>query len=80
MGHYVCVVGFETEKVDSEGKFKEKKTKFLVEAETLYEGLMNMLEYLKTDSRGYDVKSITQAKYEDVIKGKAAKGKVLQTS
>jgi hypothetical protein len=73
MKHYVCTVGFETEKVDKDGNFKEKKSKYLVHAESLYEALMNILEYLKTDSRGYDVKSIVEAKYEDVVEEKAGK-------
>jgi len=78
MTHYVCTVGFETERVDKEGKVKVKRTRFLVEGDTLYEGLMNMLEYLKGDSRGYDVKAIVEARYEDIVKEQtSSKGKVL---
>ncbi len=77
--NYVCVVGFETEKIDKEtGNPKIKKARFLVDGESLYEALMNMMEYLKEDSRGYDIKSIAEAKYEDIIKEKA--GKVVKTA
>lgn len=72
MQKYVCTVGFETEKMDKEtGKPKEKNAKFLVEGVSLYDALMNMTEYLKDDTRGYDIKSITQAKFEDIVKNKA---------
>lgn len=77
--NYVCVVGFETEKIDKEtGNPKVKKSKFLVDGESLYEALMNMIEYLKGDSRGYDIKSIAEAKFEDVVNEK--KGKVVQSA
>lgn len=75
--NYVCVVGFETEKVDKEtGEAKVKKSKFLVDGVSLYEALMNMLEYLKGDTRGYDIKSIAEARFEDIIGEKT--GKVIQ--
>lgn len=81
MAHYVCTVGFETERVDKEGKTKIKRTRFLVEGDTLYEGLMNMIEYLKGDSRGYDIKAITEAKYEEIVKEQTpTKGKSLATA
>lgn len=77
--NYVCVVGFETDKIDKEtGNPKVKKARFLVNGESLYEALMNMMEYLKEDSRGYDIKSIAEAKYEDIIKEKAGKKVVAQ--
>lgn len=75
MRHYTVTVGFDTEKLDQEGNVKQKKSKFLVDAESLYEALMNMLEYLKTDSRGYDVKSLVEAKFEDTIKDQDKKKK-----
>lgn len=72
--NYVCVVGFETEQIDKEtGKSKVKKAKFLVDGESLYEALMNMLEYLKEDARGYDIKSIGESRFEDIIHEKAGK-------
>lgn len=77
--NYVCVVGFETEKIDKEtGNPKVKKSKFLVEGDSLYEALMNIIEYLKGDSRGYDIKSIAEARFEDVVNEK--KGKVVQSA
>jgi hypothetical protein len=77
--NYVCVVGFETDKIDKEtGNPKVKKARFLVNGESLYEALMNMMEYLKEDSRGYDIKSIAEAKYEDIIKEKSGKKVVAQ--
>lgn len=71
MQQYTCVVGFETDKIDKEtGNAKEKKARFLVEGENLYDALMSMMEYLKDDTRGYDIKSISQAKFEDIVKAK----------
>lgn len=65
--HYVAVVAFETEKLDSEGNPKTKKAKFLIEGVTLYDAQESLMAYLKTDSRGWDVKSISEAKFEDII-------------
>ena len=77
--NYFCTVGFETDKLDKEtGLPKTKNSKYLVDGVTLYDALMNILEYLKGDSRGYNIKSITEAKLEDVIKEKA--GAVTQLS
>ncbi len=65
--HYVAVVAFETEKLDGEGNPKTKKAKFLIEGVTLYDAQESLMAYLKTDSRGWDVKSISEAKFEDII-------------
>lgn len=71
MQHYVCVVGFETEKIDKQtGEPKVKKYKFLVDGVTLYDALMTMTDYLKDDTRGYDIKSIAEAKFEEILKSK----------
>ncbi len=72
--NYFCVVGFETDQLDkATGLPKVKKSKFLVDGEGVYDALMNMLEYLKGDTRGFDIKSITEAKLEDVVKEKSGK-------
>jgi len=65
--HYVAVVAFETEKLDGEGNPKTKKAKFLLEGVTLYDAQESLIGYLKTDSRGWDIKSISEAKFEDII-------------
>lgn len=70
---YTCVVGFETEKLDGEGNPKIKKAKYLVEGVTLYDALMSVTDYLKDDSRGSDIKSIAEAKFEDIIGEKTGK-------
>ena len=78
--HYVCVVGFETDKLDKEtGNPKIKKYKFIIEGVTLYDALNTMIEYLKTDSRGYDIKSITECLFEDIL-GQKTKSAVVQIS
>lgn len=76
--HYVAVVAFETDKIDKEtGNPKMKKSKFLIEGVTLFDAHTNLMEYLKTDSRGFDVKGITEAKFEDII-GMTKKSKVVK--
>lgn len=65
--HYIAVVGFETEKLDKEGNPKIKKSKLLIEGITFFDAFNTLTEYLKTDSRGYDIKSMAEAKFEDVI-------------
>lgn len=67
MKHYVCQVGFEQDQLDKEGKPKIKKYKFLVQDETLYAAMMTLQEYMKTESRGHEVISIAEAKFEDII-------------
>lgn len=75
--HYVSVVAFETDKLDKEGNPKTKKAKFLIEGVTLFDAQNTLMEYLKTDSRGYDVKSISQCSYEDIL-GSTKKTKVVK--
>lgn len=74
--HYVAIVAFDTDKLDPEGNPKTKKFKFLIPGVTLFDAQNTLMEYLKTDSRGWDVKSISEAKFEDILeqkKGKMAK-------
>ena len=75
--HYVAVVAFETDKLDKEGNPKTKKSKFLVDGVTLYDALDSLMAYMKTDSRGWDIKSIAEAKFEDII-GQKKTTKVLK--
>jgi len=75
--HFVCVVGFETDQLDKEGNPKIKKYKFLVEDVDIFSALSSLHDYLKTDSRGYDVKSISEAKFEEII-GQTEKQHVVQ--
>jgi hypothetical protein len=75
--HYVAVVAFEMDKLDKEGNPKTKKSKFLIEGVTLYDAQESLMSYLKTDSRGYDVKSIAEAKFEDII-GQKKTSKVMK--
>lgn len=74
--HYVAIVGFESEKLDKEGNPKIIKSKFLIEGVTFHDAYTTLTDYLKTDSRGYDIKSVAESKFEDVI-GKT-KAKVVQ--
>ena len=68
---YVAVVAFETDKIDkATGNPKTKKSRFLVNEETLNGALNVLMEYLKTDSRGFDIKSISESKYEDILNQK----------
>ena len=75
--HYVAVVAFELDKLDKDGNPKTKKVKFLIEGMMLFDALNSIMDYLKTDSRGYDVKSIAEAKFEDII-GKTKASKVVK--
>lgn len=78
--HYVAVVAFETDKLDKEtGNPKMKKSKLLIEGVTLYDAQNTLMEYLKTDSRGYDVRSIAHCVYEDIL-GSTTKSKVVKVS
>lgn len=77
--HYVAVVAFETDKLDKDGNPKTKKSKFLIEGVTLFDAQNTLMEYLKVDSRGYDVKSIAQCVYEDIL-GAAVKNKIVKMS
>ncbi len=65
--HYVAVVAFETDKLDKDGNPKTKKAKYLIEGELLFDAQNTLMEYLKTDSRGYDVKSIAEYSVEDIL-------------
>ncbi len=73
--HYVAVVAFETDKLDKDGNPKTKKAKYLIDGEVLFDAHNTLMEYLKVDSRGYDVKSISECSYEDII-GKTKKAVV----
>lgn len=75
--HYIAIVGFETDKLDKEGNAKIKKSKLLIEGMTFYDAFNTLLDYLKTDSRGWDIKSMAEAKFEDVI-GQTTKSKVVK--
>lgn len=68
--HYVAVIGFETDKIDGEGNPKLKKSKLLVEDVDFYSAFNSLIEYLKTDSRGYSIKSMSEVKFEDSIGSK----------
>ena len=68
--HYVAIVAFDTDKLDTEGNPKQKKAKFLIPGVTLFDAQNTLMEYLKTDSRGWDVKSISEAKFEDILEEK----------
>jgi hypothetical protein len=70
--NYVAVVAFDTDKLDTEGNPKTKKSKFLIKGITLFDAQNTLMEYLKSDSRGWDVKSISETKYEDILEQKKA--------
>jgi hypothetical protein len=76
--NYVAVVAFDTDKLDPEGNPKQKKSKFLIPGVTLFDAQNTLMEYLKTDSRGWDVKSIAECKYEDILEQSKAKSKLLK--
>lgn len=75
--NYVCVVGFETDQVDKEGNPKIKKAKFLVQDVALFAAVTTLIEYLKTDMRGYDIMSISEVKFEEII-GQKTKSAVVK--
>ena len=71
--HYVCIVGFEAEELDKEGNPKIKRVRYLVNAMSFVEAMSHMTDYLKVDTRGWDIKGLTEAKFEDIINNKESK-------
>ena len=74
--HYVAIVAFDTDKLDPEGNPKTKKSKFLIPGVTLFDAQNTLMDYLKSDSRGWDVKSITQFQVEDILAQKKGVTKI----
>lgn len=75
--HYVCVVAFETDQLDKEGNPKVKKAKFLIEDVALFAAVSTIIDYLKTDNRSYELVSVSEAKFEDII-GQKTKSAVVK--
>lgn len=67
MTNYTITVGYETENLDKDGNPKMKKSRYLVEAESLEEAMLVISKYRSEDSRGSEVLTITKATYEDIL-------------
>lgn len=67
MMNYTITVGFETENLDQDGNPKMKKSRYLVEAQSVEEAMLVIAKYRSEDSRGSEVLTITKATYEDII-------------
>jgi len=67
MMNYTITVGYETENLDKDGNPKMKKSRYLVEAQSVEEAMIVIAKYRSEDSRGSEVLTITKATYEDVL-------------
>lgn len=67
MTNYTITVGYETENLDKDGNPKMKKSRYLVEAETVEEAMLVMARYRSEDMRSSEVISITKSTFEDVL-------------
>lgn len=65
--NYTITVGYETENLDKDGNPKMKKSRYLVEAQSVEEAMIVIAKYRSEDSRGSEVLTITKATYEDVL-------------
>ena len=65
--NYTITVGYETENLDKDGNPKMKKSRYLVEAQSVEEAMIVIAKYRSEDSRGYEVLTITKSTYEDVL-------------
>lgn len=67
MTNYTITVGYETENLDKDGNPKMKKSRYLVEAETVEEAMLVIARYRSEDMRSSEVISITKSTFEDVL-------------
>jgi hypothetical protein len=67
MTNYTITVGYETENLDKDGNPKMKKSRYLVEAESVEEAMLVMAKYRSEDMRSSEVVSITKSTFEDVL-------------
>jgi hypothetical protein len=67
MMNYTITVGYETENLDKDGNPKMKKSRYLVEAQSVEEAMIVIAKYRSEDSRGSEVLTITKSTYEDVL-------------
>lgn len=67
MTNYTITVGYETENLDKDGNPKMKKSRYLVEAETVEEAMLVIAKYRSEDMRSSEVISITKSTFEDVL-------------
>ena len=65
--YYQAIVAFETGVIDSEGKPKVKKFKYIVESESVFEANKRLSHYLSEDTRDSEVISVIKAPYEDIL-------------
>ena len=65
--NYTITVGYETENLDKDGNPKMKKSRYLVEAQSVEEAMIVIAKYRSEDSRGSEVLTITKSTYEDVL-------------
>jgi hypothetical protein len=67
MMNYTITVGYETENLDKDGNPKMKKSRYLVEAQSVEEAMIVIAKYRSEDSRGSEVLTITKSTFEDVL-------------
>ena len=65
--NYTITVGYETENLDKDGNPKMKKSRYLVEAQSVEEAMIVIAKYRSEDSRGSEVLTITKSTYEDIL-------------
>ena len=67
MMNYTITVGYETENLEKDGNPKMKKSRYLVEAQSVEEAMIVIAKYRSEDSRGSEVLTITKSTFEDVL-------------
>jgi hypothetical protein len=65
--HYLCTVGYETEKMDQEGNPRLQKLKFIVEAESVEEATIVMSKFRGGDTRASQSLSVAKMVIDSII-------------
>lgn len=65
--HYLCTVGYETDKMDRQGNPRLQKIKYIVEADSVEEATLIMAKFSAGDIRGSECLSVTKMVIDSVI-------------
>ena len=65
--HYLCIVGYETDKMDQEGNPRLQKLKFIVEADSVEEATIVMAKFRGGDTRASQSLSVAKLVIDSII-------------
>lgn len=65
--HYLCTVGYETDKMDRQGNPRLQKIKYIVEADSVEEATLIMAKFSAGDMRGSECLAVTKMVIDSVI-------------